>query len=275
MKQQYEILTTIRYRHDFFQALFYEGIGIRIPAATGKQLLNADLLLKQQASGCTLLYNSLGAGMRTRSGLLGSNITLVFEIVLKDPLFYNYTAIDTNDITTRCFMFGNDTANAPGVLHRYSYADAADLRGTDELQETYFTKPFGLLVLRLDESLQDNYLIHFKARSTYWCYYLMSEQLAALAHPVILNNNGVSCFSEPLQAALPERNQVPVLVSKDPIPLSDRTPDILKLADRAPDGNNKHKVIISPLPSPEINRISAAGRSWHTNGKTYSEIFLY
>ncbi|MET3877936.1 hypothetical protein [Chitinophaga sp. OAE865] len=275
MKQQYEILTTIRYRHDFFPALFYEGIGIRIPAATGKQLLNADLVLKQQASGFTLLYNTLSAGKRSRSDLLNSNITLVFEVVLKDPLFYNYTAIDTGDITTQCFMFGNDAANAAGVLHRHAYADAADLRGADELQETYFTKPFGLLVLTLDESLLDNYGIHFKTRSTYWCYYLMSEQLAALAHPVILNNNGVSCFSEPLLAALPERNQVPVLVSNDPILLSDRSADIFKLADRIPDSNNKHKVIISPLPSPEINRISAAGRSWYTNGKTYSEIFLY
>jgi hypothetical protein len=275
MKQQYEILTTIRYRHDFFQALFYEGIGIRTSAVTGKQLLNADLLLKQQASGFTLLYNALNAGKRTRSDLLRNNITLVFEIVLKDPLFYNYTAIDTDNITTQCFMFGNDAANAPGALHRYSCADAADLRGTDELQETYFTKPFGLLTLTLDESLLDNYQIQFKARSTYWCYYLMSEQLAALAHPVILNSSGTSCFSEPLQAALPERNQVPVLVSNDPIPLSDRNPNILKLADRIPDDNNKHKVIISPLPSPEIDRISAAGRSWHTNGKTYSEIFLY
>ena len=114
MKQQYEILTTIRYRHDFFQALFYEGIAIRTPAATGKQLLNADLVLKQQASGFTLLYNALNAGKRSRSNLLGSNTALVFEVVLKGPLFYNYTAIDTGGITTRCFMFGNDAGSAAG-----------------------------------------------------------------------------------------------------------------------------------------------------------------
>lgn len=275
MKQQYEILTTIRYRHDFFQALSYEGIGIRMSAATGKQLLNADLMLKQQASGFLLLYNTLGAGKRTRSDLLRDNTTLTFEVVLKDPLFYNYTAIDAADITTQCFMFGNDATNAPGVLHRYPYADAADLRGTATLPEPFFTKPFGLLTLVLNDSLQDNYDIRFQARSTYWCYYLMSDQLAALPHPVILNNNGASCFSEPLLAALPERKKVPVLVSNDPIALSDRTPDILKLADRLPDENNKHKIIISPLPLPEINRISAAGRSWHTTGKAYSEIFLY
>lgn len=275
MKQQYEILTTIRYRHDFFQTLFYEGIGIRMSAATGKQLLDNDLLLKQQASGFTLLYNTGSDGKRTRSDLLRNNTALVFEVVLKDPLFYNYTAIDTDNITTQCFMFGNDAVNTPGVLHRYSYAAAADLRGTDELQESFFTKPFGLLTLTLDESLLDNYLVQFKARSTYWCYYLMSEQLAALAHPVILNSSGASCFSEPLQAALPERKQVPVLVSNDPIPLSYRNPNIFKLADMIPDDNNKHKVIISPLPSPEIDRISAAGRSWYSNDKTYSEIFLY
>ncbi|MGF6848181.1 hypothetical protein QFZ51_003416 [Chitinophaga sp. W3I9] len=275
MKQQYEILTTIRYRHDFFQALSYEGIGIRMSAATGKQLLNADLMLKQQASGFLLLYNTLGAGKRTRSDLLQDNTMLTFEVILKDPLFYNYTAIDAGSITTQCFMFGNDAANAPGVLHRHPYADAADLYGTDTLTEPFFTKPFGLLTLVLNDSLQDNYEIRFQARSTYWCYYLMSEQLAALPHPVILNNSGISCFSEPLLAALPERNNVPVLVSNDPIPLSDRTPDILKLANRLSEEDNKHKIIISPLPSPEVNRISAAGRSWYTNGKTYSEIFLY
>lgn len=275
MKQQYEILTTIRYRHAFFRALSYEGIGLRVSAATGKQLLDADLVLKQQASGMLLMYNTLAAGKRTRNDILQDNITLTFDVVLKDPAFYNYTQIDATDITAQCFVFSNDTGNAPGVLHKNSFAGSEDLREMNTLPETFFVKPFGYLTLQLNESLQAAYDISFQARSTYWCYFLMSGQLAALSNPVILDTNGMPCFSKPLLTELPDKSKVPVLVSNKPIVLTDSTADTFRLADQLSAEEDRHKIIISQLPAPEVNRISAAGKSWQTNDKVYSEIFLY
>ncbi|NLR56898.1 hypothetical protein HGH93_02210 [Chitinophaga polysaccharea] len=271
MKQRYETLTAIRYCHDFFRALSYEGISIRISPSTSKQLLDADLVLKQQPAGCTLLYNTLTAGKRNRTDLLQDNITLIFDLVLKDPLFYNYTAINAGDITKQYFVFGNDPGNAPAVLHKDSYAGVKDLQNGS----AFFTKPFGQLVLQLNESLQASYDIRFPAKSTYWCYFLMSDHLAALANPVIIDNNGASCFSKPVLSTLPEKEQVPVLVSNQPIYLSDRITNQFRLANKSEDQTDRHNIIISPLPVPEINRISAAGRSWQTGDKVYSEIFLY
>ena len=139
MKQRYETLTAIRYCHDFFRALSYEGISIRISPSTSKQLLDADLVLKQQPTGCTLLYNTLTAGKRNRTDLLQDNITLIFDLALKDPLFYNYTAINAGDISQRYFVFSNDPGNAPGVLHKDPYAGVKDLQNGS----AFFTKPFG------------------------------------------------------------------------------------------------------------------------------------
>ncbi|MBS0032287.1 hypothetical protein ACTJJ0_33760 [Chitinophaga sp. 22321] len=274
MIQRYEILTTIRYRHDFFQSSPWQGISLRVPVAAGKQLLDADLVLKQQQTGCTLLYNTLGAGKRDRADILQDNITLTFEVVLNDPLFYNYTGIRAEHISSRCFVFGNAGRNTSGMLHRQAYADVADLQAVDT-PPGVAAKPFGVLSLELNASLQENYEIRFPAQSTYWCYFLMSGQLSSLAHPVILDTNGVPCFSAPVLTTMPDMQQVPVLISNQPIPLSDRTTNFLKLADQYPDEKDKHKVIISPLPTPDPGRISAAGRAWHTIDKTYSEIFLY
>ena len=275
MKQRYEILTTIRYRHDFFQSSSWQGIGIRVPTATAKQLLNKDLVLKQQPSGCTLLYNTLGAGKRDRADILQENSTLIFEVVLNDPLFYNYTGMRAENISHQCFMFGNAEENATGMLHRQAYADVADLQQADTLPGIFAVKPFGVLSLQLNASLQETYEIRFKAQSTYWCYFLMSGQLSALANPVILDTNGIPCFSSPVLTTMPDMQQVPVLISNQPIPLSDRTTNFLKLADQYPDEKDRHKIIISPLPTPDPGRISAAGRAWHNIDKTYSEIFLY
>lgn len=271
MKQQYEILTTIRYRHDFFQASSYEGISIRVPVSTSKQLLDADLVLKQQPAGITLLYNTLTAGKRNRADLLQDNITLSFDMVLTDPLFYNYTQINVDDISKQCFIFRNDPGNTPGCLHKEVAAGVKDLQDAT----SFFTKPFGQLLLQLNDTLQPAYDIRFFAKSTYWCYFLMSDHLAALANPVILDNNGASCFGKPLSSALPNREDVPVLISDQPILLSDRNPYHFKLADQYEEDTDRHKIIISTLPSPEINRVSAAGRSWQTSDKLYSEIFLY
>lgn len=275
MKQQYEILTTIRYRHAFFRTLSYEGIGLRVPPATGKQLLNADLVVKQQATGAVLLYNALAAGKRTRDDILQDQITLTFDVVLKDPAFYNYTQVDAADIAAQCFIFSNDAGNAPGVLHQRSYAGAEDLHGLNTLAETFFVKPFGQLILQLKAPLQETYDICFQARSTYRCYYLMSSELASLANPVILDSNGAPFSGTPVLTELPDKSKVPVLISDKPVALTERGPDIFRLADRLPAEDNRHKIIISRLPAPEISRISAAGKSWQTNDKAYSEIFLY
>ncbi|PSL45368.1 hypothetical protein CLV51_10470 [Chitinophaga niastensis] len=275
MKQRYEILTTIHYRHTFLQAQPYEGIGIRISAAAGRQLLNEDLVLKQQPAGIVLLYNTLSGSGRTRKDMLQSNITLTFEVVLKDSLFYNYTQVSTSAITEQIFIFSNAPGNAAGVLHKAAYVGADDLCELNTLPETFFVKPLGQLTLQLNETLQDTYYIRFQSKSTYWCYFLMSDQLASLANPVILEANGAVYFNTPQLADVAGKSKVPVLISNQPISLTKRTPYLLKLADQLPEEKDKYKVIISLLPTPEIDRISAAGTVLQTNDKAYSEIFLY
>jgi hypothetical protein len=103
----------------------------------------------------------------------------------------------------------------------------------------------------------------------------MSSELASLANPVILDSNGAPFSGTPVLTELPDKSKVPVLISDKPVALTERGPDIFRLADRLPAEDNRHKIIISRLPAPEISRISAAGKSWQTNDKAYSEIFLY
>ncbi|CAL1518622.1 hypothetical protein [Chitinophaga sp. MM2321] len=276
MKQQYEILTAIQYHHTFLPSLNYEGIEIRVPAETSKQLINEGLLLKQQPGGMMLLYNNGPEGSRSRDALLQRNITLTFQVLLKDPLFYNYTQINMQAVATQLFMFSNALSGSDNdCLHRQDHVSEDDLCDLSTLPETFFVKPFGQLVLQLGPSIQSNYYIRFRSKSTYWCYFLMSGQLAELANPAILDINGNACFDKPLLAEIPGKKKVPVFISQQPIPLSGRNPDAFKLVDQSTAEKDKYKIIIPTLPCPDISRISAAGTAWRTNGKAYSEIFLY
>lgn len=229
------------------------------------------LLLKPQRDGFLLLCIS-----KARDGLLKEKIRLVFDLVLKDALLYNYTQLSAGNIAGGFFLFSNEQERASAeVLHREAFVREADFRPLSDLSEKYFVKPFGQVTLLLDEQLLPSYEIRFQAKATRWCYFLMSNDLKALSHPAILGTNGNGYFDAPVTVTLPDNIKAPVLISKTAVQLGDTTRQIFQLVDYTEADTGRYKVIIPSLPVPDVSRVSNAGAILYEKGNDYSEIFLY
>ena len=235
------------------------------------------LLFKPLRNGFLLLYNTAMAGKaRAKGVLLKENIHLVFDVVLKDTQFYNYTQVDVKTVASQFFFFSNEQQRVSAEnLHSDLYVAAEDLRPVSALPRKFFIKPFGQLELLLDEKLLSSYYISFQAKATHWCYFLMSDGLRALAHPAVIGNNGNGYFDTPVTVTLPDNVKVPVIISRSPLPLGDTGAHSFQLVDYTSADTDRYKVIIPALPVPDISRVSNAGAALYERGNNYSEIFLY
>lgn len=268
---KYEILTAIFYRHTFSTRAGYEGISVSVPAHTAKQMSQHGLLLKPQRDGFLLLCNTKG-----RDALLKEKIRLVFDLALKDALFYNYTQLSAGNIAGGFFLFSNEQQRASAeVLHGDAFVTEKDIRPLSDLSEKYFVKPFGQVTLLLDEQLLPAYEIRFQAKATRWCYFLMSDDLKALSRPAILGINGNGYFDAPVTVTLPDNMKAPVLISKAVVPLGAAGIQRFQLVDYTGTDTGRYKVIIPSLPVPDVSRVSNAGAILYEKGNDYSEIFLY
>jgi len=230
------------------------------------------LLFKPQRDGFLLLRNTAIA----RDVLLKEKIRLVFNLALKDALFYNYTQLSAGNIASHLFLFSNEQERVSAeTLHRKPFVTPEDFRPLSELTEKHFVKPFGQVSLLLDEQLLSSYYISFQARATRWSYFLMSEDLKALSHPAILGTNGNGYFDPPVTVMLPDSRMTPVFISKTPIPLGGAARHTFQLVDYAAADADRYKVIIASLPAPDVSRVSNAGDTLYEKGNDYSEIFLY
>ncbi|WP_145718268.1 hypothetical protein [Chitinophaga japonensis] len=274
---KYDILTAVFYRHSFFPGHGYEGISIRVPAHTAESLLQHGLILKLRQDGFLLLYDAMPAGRsRTRDTLLQEKIRLDFDLVLNDELFYNYTQVAVSNLAGSLFYFSNAQQRAvPVALHKEEQVTAQDLRPLAELAETFFVKPFGRLELLLDEHLLPAYHISFSAKATRWCYFLVGKELRELARPAVIGTNGNGHFDMPVMISLPGNETVPVLISKNALPLAREPVQTFQLVDYSTLDTTRYKVVIAALPAPEIGRVSNAAAALYEQGNEYSEIFLY
>lgn len=235
------------------------------------------LLFKPLRNGFLLLYDTRLAGNnRAREALLKERISLTFDVVLKDTLFYNYTAVNASGIADSIFFFSNTQPRVSAeTLHRDVFVSAQDLQSLPLLGDRRLVKPFGQIMLLLDEQLLSSYYISFQAKATRWCYFLMSEGLRALPHPAVLGTNGNGHFNTPVMITLPDNISVPVLISKEPLPLVQAPAQIFQLVDYVTEDADRYKVIIPALPVPDVSRVSGAATSLYESGNNYSEIFLY
>jgi len=274
---KYDILTAVFYRHSFFPGHGYEGISLRVPAHTAQSLLQHGLILKPQQHGFLLLYDSMPAGRsRAREALLKDKISLDFDLVLNDELFYNYTQVAVSALAGSLFYFSNVQQRAvQAALHKEEQVTAQDLRPLAELQESFFVKPFGRLELLLDEQLLPAYHISFSAKATRWCYFLMGKDLQELSNPAVIGTNGNGHFDMPVMISLPGNENVPVLISRNALPLAKEPAHTFQLVDYSTLDATRYKVVIAALPAPEIGRVSNAAAALYEQGNDYSEIFLY
>lgn len=264
---RFALLTEISFRHGFFADNCFRDIRVLVPQQTATDMLRHGLLFRALPDRMRLLYNDADP---PRRAVLHEQLQLVFDLQLQDNAFYNYTGLQQTDVANSLLLFGNSNVHTSGKLHRKELVCADDI--VTNTQEEINIPLFGRIILTLTPDLLPFYEISFAARETHWCYFLMSDNLAALTKPLILDGKSDVQFSGPQQITLPDGKTAQVFISDRPVPLSQRPRHTFRLVA----GNDdEQRTIIPVLPSPDIQRISAAGMAAYDRTKDYSEIFLY
>lgn len=271
MDIKYSILFRVDFRHAYFADDIPDCFSVRPTADTEKFLLNNGMLLKVKHGGFMIAFESHNNGQAyTGDSILASGETLTFAVSLKDPLFFNYTAVEAADIGTSAFYFHNhNTAGRSSSLHASEYAGAEDLVPAKDLPQQFFTKPFALIEIRLNDAYTGDYEIRFKEKSTYWRYLLVSDHLRELDKPAVLNGSIV--FTGPVEMELPGKKTALAFESGIPVSIRQRSEKTFQLVENYDAGSNKGKTVIKTLPHPDINIVSKLNTD---NSKEYSEIVI-
>ncbi|WP_149695996.1 hypothetical protein [Chitinophaga sp. CF418] len=231
-----------------------------------------DLIFRRLPDRIVLLFNNSSTDPRTQ--LLREQLTLEFDLQLSDPHFYNYTGLPQTDIPGSILLFSNAEGHAPGRLHKEDVVTASEVVAFEHQGTAVSVRPFGRIVLQLKPDLSSSYEISFAARTTRWCYFLMSANLAALSEPAIIDTSNSTHFTGPQAVTLPDGARASVFVSEETIALAQRPLHTFQLVESVGIGG-MHRTVIPALPSPDIQTISAAGIPGYDRTQAYSEIFLY
>lgn len=268
----FDLLTEIYFRHRFFADNCLRDIRVLVPQQTATDMRRYGLIFRRLPDRFVLLYDNSNTDQREQ--LLREKLTLVFDLQLQDNLFYNYTGLQQSDIPNSILLFGNNDGYAPGKLHKDDVVTASEVAPFEHQGGVMSVKPFARIILALTPDLSDRYEISFAARTTRWCYFLMSANLAALSEPSIIDTSNKVHFKGPQAVTLPDGTNASVFVSEEAVALAQRPLHTFQLVEAGGIGGLS-RTIISALPSPDIQTISAAGIPGYDRTQAYSEIFLY
>lgn len=282
MNCQFETLTNISFKHDYFLNSRFKGVTIRVPDSCIREMTNYGLLYKSAADGFQILFDSNYANQeRTREAVLNDSLLLKFNLILNTPSFYNYTANLSDNIDQSIFYFSNMSQNSEiplpnGILHQEEVVSEKDIYPIDKFGEQVFPKPFGLLDLKIQKGLEESYVINFSAKATFWRYILVSNYLQELHNPAILDTETREVFDGPEELMLPDRRKALSFTSKSKIVLRESIAHPFQLIENYEPGKEKHRIAIAALPCPDINTISKVELRNKSEMQTdFSEIFIY
>ncbi len=248
--------------------------------ATATLLQKSALLTRTMPNGIGVFYDSDQA--KTLDLYLEDTqdpFALQYRVYSKDLFFKIYTeAVVYKENALPYFDNKNarDERQNRFRLHEAETVTGADLLPLDETRlNTVLTKKDRLVhpdfVVNIGMSKRSdpakNYIIKFKARETYWKYYLLGNMarkeayIADLSHQTEFEFTG----SEPLQ----DKKLALTFRSKNPIPLRERLDCRFQLREK---GTGNGKVLIKRLPVAEAKQISKET----INGKEsdISEIYI-
>ena len=172
------------------------------------------------------------------------------------------------------YPLGLDTAEI-GSLHPNIYANQNDLRSNSQLEQPYFSKPFGHIRINVDQQIPTDLTVRFKAPELYWRYVIHSAHLMEFEGLAVANKNKTIFFNGPQSIQLPNGKSAIAFTSPTAI-LFKEIPDITwQLLVQFKLGENLGRVMMPNLPVPKNNQVSFLGKQYAMeNEKRVLEIFI-
>jgi len=277
MASSFNILTAVTIAHGYFPNEIPTGFSFLPTDATRHLLLRLGLVFRSTANTATIYYDAQFAGTpRTRDEVLLNEETLVFNLSNSDSSFLNYTGnIEADNISKSLFLFSNlnsdDTIRE--ALTSAEFVSPDDIIPVDQMEEAFFSKPFGQLRIKLHKDLSTSLQIRFQAKSTYWRYILTSEHLKTLVNPAVVHKETRQAFIGPENFVLPDQRAAIVFRSATPVQMTALPNKSFQLLENYEPASGRGRVIIGMMPNPSNSAISHLPDSG-TEKLNYSEIFL-
>ena len=277
MRYAYKVLLNVSFSHTYFLSNVFAGMAFTPSSSTQLLFLNNGLLFKGYSGGFRILFDTnFNGNERSREDLISEILDCKFNASLIDRSFYNYTEIESDDISKKILHFYNaatDEAKLRDSVHSSDFVSENDLKPFNEFPEPYFVKPFAVLDLRIAPGLPENYTISFKAKETIWRYVLMSEDLLSLNNPAILDSTGTEPFEGPELLKFSGTSGL-AFKSKQAISFADRSAQNFQLVENYDADTGRYKVVMRALPkaNPEIITLIKSDNTLENNN--YSEIFI-
>lgn len=183
-----------------------------------------------------------------------------FDLISSDTSFYNYTELPIEFSGSIIFSSSNSSHNSTNdsmLLH-------------PEFVENFASQKIGEVHLKFSDLISENpisYEIKFKARSTYWQYYIFNRSEIKTENLHIDSHSNIE-FSMP-KIALLNDNEAQVLTSKTLIPLHKTQTLKFDLINK----DNDSKTLFTRLPSPQPNQIKISENDGETT--MYSPMYIY
>jgi hypothetical protein len=269
MKFGFNILFFVNFRHSYFENEIPNCFSVEPTSETSLILRNNSFIFKQKESSFLIAFESSNKDVtRTRDSIISDTDTLKFIVKLNDPLLFNYTSVETDNILQRIFYFHNRITNNQ-LLHAGEFVQENDLVAREDVASELFVKPFAVIEIQLSKVKTEQYFIRFKEKASYWRYLLVSDHLKTLTNPAIINP--FIQFNGPKEIVLPNNVKAVSFVSDIPISIKQRAEKQFQLVENYDRSTQKGKVIIRNLPHPNVNIISKLGTDQDVK---YSEIII-
>jgi hypothetical protein len=282
-------LFTVDVKHTFFYKGFCPGLDFVPTPDTLTFIENTGLLVRHTQYGVRVFFDQNSSEALRRYTLEPEEpLRLVFKVFPREKLFRFYTEISTPEEDSLLYFDnqrGKIDSNRRCRLHTAEYVSDRDfetlkspriagiLSRKDQLLKPEFMVSIGLgknEIQFLDKASKNVYLqyfIRFRARETFWKYYLLGSMIKKKS--IIADLNHETEFEATGRASLPDDRVALTFRSKQRIPLREKSEYRFQLKEK---GTNGGRVLIRRLP------VASAGQFYKetVDGKEaiVSEIFI-
>ena len=253
----YRRLFSFAVEHQFFSDAVGPGLEFVPTPKAVKTLQHTGMLVKNTTNGISCFYDEAHAEILGRDAAgQDEACSIGFKVFSRDPAFANYTLKRTDDVTGMV------------RLHHEEYVAEGNLQsvtspGLEELltKKERLVRPLCLVSLcmtererRVLESPEHApagvYIVKFKARQTFWKYYVLGNLSRKRLSIVDLDNK--IGFEYAGNTSLSDDRMAITFRSQEAITLSVRSDYRIQLKEAGPGGP---KVLIPRLPVPNASRL--------------------
>lgn len=267
MGEQFLLIATIIFRHNYFEDSLFHSLEARPTAETMQKLKNLGLV-RRPFSGGFYLFRST----QNRVPVSEGEEPLRFGLSSEDPYYVNYTEFNNLKSIEENLIYTNiDASYSENSLeyHLENYISRKNLVRGNVQQGTFLAIEIhlGNLLDHFEKSGKTvTYILDFEPRKTFWKYFLIFNS-TPFSHLIIKNKTDEDAFE------LGMENDVLTFTSKKPIALSQRPKESFQLVQKSTTLHKPDKIIVKHLPTPSPEQLHWSEDASIKTG--FSQLYVY